>query len=355
LRSLERAIMRAAVDLVVPCDERAVRQLHRLHAKTHSADVRAVIERSLGPPESFHPATTRHDLLTRAGQEGVRTPLSMEIRRPEDLLEWGRQQPFPWVVKADGSWSGFGVRIVQDLAAAQAAYHALIRPLTLRHALREALVERDYFAFAPWYAQERPSISVQSYVDGWPANCAVACWQGEVLAGICAESVTTVSSTGPSTVARIIDNPDMLDAARRVVAALGLSGLVGFDFMIEASTGTAFMIEMNPRCTPLATVHMGPGRDLTAALVARLTGQPQRDRAPVTERDIVVFFPHTWENDRHSPFLHTGYHDVPWEQPALLRALVQLERRERSWVLRQLRRLWLKHRNRRGEPSITSR
>jgi predicted ATP-grasp superfamily ATP-dependent carboligase len=183
---------------------------------------------------------------------------------------------------------------------------------------------------------------VQRYVDGWPANVGVACWQGEVLAAVCAESVATTSATGPSTVARVIENAEMLDTAKRVVAALGLSGMIGFDFMIEAATGDAYLIEMNPRNTPICAVRLGPGRDLAEALVARLAARPVRERPARTERDIVVFFPDTWRADPANHFLHSGYHDVPWEQPELVRVLMEPERRERYWVLRLLRRLWLR-------------
>lgn len=184
-------------------------------------------------------------------------------------------------------------------------------------------------------------MSVQGYVDGWPANIGVACWQGEVLAATCAEAVATSSATGPSTVARIINNPEMIDAATRIVRALGLSGMIGFDFMIEAATGVAYLIEMNPRNTPVCAVRLGPGRDLAEALVARISGRAVRERSARTERDIVVFFPDTWEEDPASHFLQSGYHDVPWEQPDLVRRLMLPKRRDRNVVWRVLRRVWL--------------
>jgi predicted ATP-grasp superfamily ATP-dependent carboligase len=184
-------------------------------------------------------------------------------------------------------------------------------------------------------------MSVQGYVDGWPANIGVACWQGEVLAATCAEAVATTSATGPSTVARLIDNPEMIDSATRIVKALGLSGMIGFDFMIEAATGAAYLIEMNPRNTPICAIRLGHGRDLAEALVARISGRPVRERPPRTERDIVVFFPDTWREDPASHFLHSGYHDVPWEQPDLVRTLMLPDRRDRYRIWRVLRRAWL--------------
>jgi biotin carboxylase len=265
----------------------------------------------------------------------------MPVSAAADLQRWGERQPFPWVLKADGSWAGFGVRIVHSLAEAEAAYQDMIRPVALWTVMRQATLERDLFWFSPWLRRTRPAISVQSYIDGWPANCAVACWQGEVLACIAAESVTTQSQTGPSTVARIIDNAELLATAKRVVRALGCSGLVGFDFMIEAATGSAHIIEMNPRVTPICTVRLGPGRDLVEALLARAAGRPERVHQPVTERDVVVFFPHTWRQDPGNVHLRTGYHDVPWEEPDLVRTLMQPELRDRYWFLRGLRRLLL--------------
>jgi hypothetical protein len=341
LHALQSALEEISPDLVIPCDERAVRHLHQLHAVCNDRRQTRIIERSLGSGNGFATAAARHELLMLARRQGVRVADSMPLSSVDDLQRWGSQQPFPWVLKADGSWAGFGVRIVRSLEEAEAAYHQMIKPPRLWLAIREALLERDMFWFAPWLRQVRPAMSVQSYVDGWPANCGVACWEGEVLAGICAESVTTQSQTGPSTVARIIENPEMLEAARRVVHTLGSSGLVGFDFMLDAATGAAYMIEMNPRVTPICTVRLGPGRDLTEALLSRCVGRPANDRPAVTERDMIVYFPHTWRQDPTNAYLQAGYHDVPWEEPALVRALMRPELRERYWFTRGLRHVWL--------------
>lgn len=338
LTALQNAIRQVEPDIIVPSDERTVRHLHWLHAVTDDLAVRHLIERSIGPADSFALTTTRHDLLMVARDLGVRVPESASLASLSDLRAWAARQPGPWVVKADGSWAGFGVRVVAGLSEAETAWRALARPVSGMHALRETLLEKDLFWWRPWLKRVRPAMSVQSFVDGWPANCAVACWQGEVLAGVAAEAVSTQSSTGPSTIARIIEGPEMLDAAGRVVGALGLSGFVGFDFMIEAATGLPYMIEMNPRTTPISTVRLGPQRDLVEALLAKVSGREVRSYTPVTQREIVVFFPHTWRQDPSSPYLHSAYHDVPWEEPALVRALMRPEIRDRYWMLRTLRR-----------------
>ncbi len=339
--SLESAIRRLRPDIVIPCDEITVRDLHDIARDTASPPVRQSIVRSTAPVPRFPTIVSRAALLSLASQLGVRVPKSQPLPDIGALEQWMKDNAPPFVLKADGSWAGFGVRIVPDAAAARAAYTAMTRRASGRLALRESLLEGNYFGIRPWLRRERPSMSVQQFIDGWPANIGIACWQGEVLASVCAEAVATTSATGPSTVARIVRNPEMEDAARRVAGALGLSGMIGFDFVIEAATGDAHMIEMNPRNTPICAMRPGQGRDLAEALVARLAGRPQRERPARTDRDIIVFFPDTWQEDPSSLFLRTGYHDVPWEEPGLVRILMQPERRERYGILRGLRRLWL--------------
>jgi hypothetical protein len=274
----------------------------------------------------------------------------MPLPTREALDQWTKTNATPFVLKADGSWAGFGVRIISDTTVAKDAFARMTRPISLRMAVRESLLEGNHFDFRSWFSRERPTMSAQGYIDGWPANIGVACYQGEVLAATCAEAVATTSATGPSTVARIIHNAEMIDSATRIVKALGMSGMIGFDFMIEAATGAAYLIEMNPRNTPICAVRLGPGRDLAEALVARTAGRPVRERPSRTERDIVVFFPDTWQENPASHFLNSGYHDVPWEQPDLVRTLMLPGRRDRYRIWRVLRRAWLAINARRNNP-----
>lgn len=342
LASLESALRQLGPEFIIPCDERTIRDLHQLSHVTPYLHLRLLIERSVGPAAIYPTVRSRDALLALARREGVRVPPSMPLPDIAALDQWIAAHPAPFVLKADGSWAGFGVRIISDAAAARGAYVQMTRPASGRLAIREMFLEGNSFGVRSWLRRERPAMSVQGYIDGWPANIGIACWQGEVLAATCAESVATESATGPSTVARIIQNDEMLQAARKIVKALCLSGMIGLDFMIEAATGAAYLIEMNARNTPICSVRLSAGRDLTEALVARLAGRPMRERPPRTERDIVVFFPDTWRHDPASQFLRNGYHDVPWEQPELVRRLMKPELRERYWYMRMLRRAWLK-------------
>jgi carbamoylphosphate synthase large subunit len=341
-RGLEAALRRLQPDIVIPCDERTVRDLHAVAQATRHQDIKLLIEGSTAPAGHFPIITSRTALLAVAQRHGVRVSPSMPLPDVGALDRWTADHTTPFVLKADGSWAGFGVRIISNAATAKDAYARMVRPISARVALRESVLEGNHFEFRAFLRRERPAISVQGFVDGWPTNIGVACWRGEVLAATCAEAIATTSATGPSTIARIIHNTEMIDAATRIVRALGLSGMIGFDFMIEAATGAAYLIEMNPRNTPICAIRLGPGRDLAEALVARIAGRPVRDRPARTQRDVIVFFPDTWQEDPASHFLRTGYHDVPWEQPDLVRSLMLPKRRDRYWFWRVLRRAWLR-------------
>jgi hypothetical protein len=120
---------------------------------------------------------------------------------------------------------------------------------------------------------------------------------------------------------------------------LGLSGLIGFDFMIEAATGAARLIEMNPRNTPVCHISLGPGRDLIGALTVQLSGREKPHNAAATSNDIIALFPDAWMADPESNFLYSGYHDVPWDEPALVNELIRPKLRDRLWIMQQVRRL----------------
>ncbi|HEV2716455.1 MAG TPA: hypothetical protein VGU64_14430, partial [Terriglobales bacterium] len=76
-------------------------------------------------------------------------------------------------------------------------------------------------------------------------------------------------------------------------------------------------------------------RDLPAALYAAVSGQAVQPTAKLTENDTIALFPHEWLQDPASSFLQSGYHDVPWQEPELVRACVRTRVKRRGWYSRQ--------------------
>jgi hypothetical protein len=334
LKSLADAVEATKPDFIVPGDDLATSQLHQLHEQQRRRGEKgrwlcALIERSLGAPECFPVVYARAAFMALAQKAGIRAPRTAVIASLGELREWIAQMGLPTVLKANGTSGGDGVRVVHTLEQAEQAFCALAAPPVLARAVKRALVDQDKTLVWPSLLRRRSVVNAQEFVAGRESTSAVACWEGSVLASLHFEVINKRDAAGPSSVLQLIENAEMSAAAEAMAGRLNLSGLHGFDFMLEAHTGNAYLIEINPRATQVGHLTLGPGRDLPAALFAALSGEPYRPAAKQTESQTIALFPQEWMRDPLSPFLRSGYHDVPWEEPELVRACLR-KRSKRS-------------------------
>ena len=110
LESLLEAVSQTRPEMIVPCDDRAVTHLHQLHAAATEMGeagiwIKNLIEKSIGPPESFAVASSRFRLWQVAKAENVLVPEMKLLASLTDLDSWRRDRPLPWILKADGSWA----------------------------------------------------------------------------------------------------------------------------------------------------------------------------------------------------------------------------------------------------------
>lgn len=320
VRSVSEAIEKAHADLVVPTDDLATAHLHEIHRAAESLGqagekIGLLIENSLGAKESFATVASRVALLRVAREEGVRVPEFAAIEDASGLEEWIRRAGVPTVLKADGTSGGDGVRIVRTAHDAKRAFQALQAPPFFARAAKRAIFDNDLTLLLPSVLRRKHSVIAQSFVEGTEATSLFACWHGEVIGELHFEVVSKQDSGGPSTVLRLVENEEMKAAARKIAKRLKLSGFYGLDFMLDKATRNAYLLELNPRTTQVGHLTLGPGRDLPAALFAAIRGGDCRPAAPLTEKDLIVLFPQEWTRDPESPFLESGYHDVPWDEP----------------------------------------
>jgi len=339
LVSLRAAINSAAPDLIIPCDDNAAAHLHQLYvhagAAGSSADaLRGLIARSLGTPEACALATARGRLMAFAAKEGVRVPETTIVATASELRAWLTQHGFPAVIKIDCTWGGEGVSIVHNHEEAQGIFGLLALRPAMVNAMAHMLLDRDPSSFLNSRKAARRTVTVQNFIQGTPANRAVACWQGRVLAGTSVEAIRTQHPTGPATVVRIIEHPEMSEAAKRLAGRLGISGLWGIDFVLEASTGAAYLIEINPRATPICHLPLAAGQNLPAALYTQLAGIPPRAPSAMIDHDVIAMFPGEWRRDPASPYLRSDYHDIPWDEPALIQDCIDRPWSERGLIAR---------------------
>lgn len=329
LDSLKTAINEFDPEIIVPACDRGVQHLHNLHAISQEQGsvgrkVSALIERSLGSPDSFPVVSSRWSLLETARAEGIVVPKTSPVESLADLKRWNDELESPAVIKADGTWGGRGVRIPRNAQEAERCFLELTQPPRVAELIKRILLNRDRDWQVRDWKRSRPAVIIQSLINGRPANCAVVCSQGKVLAGIAVEVVRAQGSTAPATLVEIVEGTEMMRAAERIARRLGISGFFGLDFVIENGSGSTYLIEMNPRCTPPCPLPLGKGHDLVAAMWAHLVGQPLPETQSVTPKRRIAYFPQAWMSAEgcHDTLLDTSYHDIPRDEPALIHELL---------------------------------
>jgi glutathione synthase/RimK-type ligase-like ATP-grasp enzyme len=342
--TLRAAIGKSVPDLVIPCDDPAAFNLQHLYEDSDSDSAadrlqRQLIERSLGRVNACLDAASRMTIMTMAAEMGIRVPPGAPINGPDELQRGLEAVGFPAAIKIDGTSGGTGVAIVTNELDAKRAYRAAtVRPAVGKAAL-QTMLHRDESFLRRALQRRRSPVSLQAFIDGKPANRAVACWRGRVLAGVSVEAICTQHASGPATVVRLIDNAEMAQAAAQLVRRLECSGLWGFDFILESDTADAYLIEVNPRATPMSAVALANEYPLPAALCSRLRDEPLRAVNVAPNHPLIAMFPYEWRRDPASPYLRSAFHDVPWEEPALVRECMEIPWSERGVVARITKRV----------------
>ena len=334
VRSFRNALEISAPDLIVPADDRSTHLLHELYwneVRQHPTGSRlaSLIERSLGSADSFPVVESRAKFLARANDLSIRVPKSIELSGSEALHEVASEFGYPFVLKADGTSGGYGVRIVHSQDESRSAFRSLHAPPMLARAIKRAIIDRDRNLLLPALTRRIPTISAQMFVQGSDVTSTVACWEGKVLGALHFEVVRKRYELGPASVMQWIDHPEMQAAVEKIVADMKLSGIHGFDFVLEKATGHAYLVEINPRTTQVGHLRLGEGRDLPGALCAASRGSEPARSMPVCSGQTVALFPQEWMRDPASTFIKESYHDVPWEEPKLLQLCIDRAKKQR--------------------------
>lgn len=288
-------IARERPALVVPGDDRACEYLNSVEAlSARSADpaqrwISDCIAQSLGMATGRALGLLKSRFVGIACEEGIRVPSTQPVPDVATLRRLLAKETLPIVLKQDASHGGQGVRIADDRETAERA-------------------------FADLQLRADSTVALQAFVAGVPANRAVFCWRGEVLAGISVEVVQTMTRNGPASVVRLLDSLEMQTAAERLVRRLGLSGFIGFDFIRTGEGDTTYLLEMNARPTQICHWALGPAQDPIGALKGVLSGDggvPDGPRPLAGAGGTIALFPWELWRDPASAHLSTATHDRP--------------------------------------------
>jgi hypothetical protein len=297
MESLCQAMATARADMIIPCDDLAAELVGREHG--------------IAPIK-------RMEFLIAAAKAGAPCVGAVALDNQDGLEAAIRRLGLPLVIKSDNSWGGEGVVIAQTRQEALAAFRRLMPQSRLRNIARAMRGRGSHFLIRALHPVAA-DLSAQPFVEGRPATSSIACWRGEVVAAHHFDVVSSSTPTSPASVIAVAACPQMQEAARTVARAFNLSGLFGLDY-IRDTKGNVYLLEMNVRATP--TTHLVLQSDLPAALLSA-AGLTARPRPPVTDKTEIALFPREWLHDPASPWLARAFHDVPWDDPEVVRACVR--------------------------------
>lgn len=287
-------------DFVIACDDVGIRALNRLYHKLEGSDseddakVRDLLISSKGSPEYFHLIRSKHLANALAHKIGIRAPRQRTCRDYEELRSVAEDFGLPLVVKGEHGMAGLGVRICSSNAELLGGW------------------ER---------AKSKGDVAAQEYVAGDLYFSNSAAYSGKVAATNVFQSIKTSGGvTGPSSVIQSRRHAEIEEATRIFVEHTGYSGILSLDFIVN-SNGEAYFLECNPR--PINATHLGRrlGNDLFHALYMSMNGEAYKGSSK--ENELIALFPREWKRDPASRYLWQAFHDVPWDEPAILKALMR--------------------------------
>jgi len=305
-RDLAEVIRQWKPDLIVPQDATAHQVLNYLGMQAASAvacpEVIMRVKRSLG---DNRPVALRS---LRAMVQGSLTAVGLPILPARgvtclmDIVEFANDEGWPVILKREGSQNGEGVAICANRLQAEAV-------------------------LVSWNVTSANPIMVQKYLNGPVTRHSLSALDGRVLA-----EVTGVQIHGrrddprqAPTVVRLASTPAVSAIAERLVGHWRLTGFSGFDFLCDPVSGQYYLIDFNPRINSLSHLGFLVGRDLSAALYDGLSGQSGRSSALITPAlpdTYATVFPFEWQRDPRSPYLSQCASDTPWDDPPLLKAVL---------------------------------
>lgn len=309
-------------DLIIPGDDTSVELLHAfaLHDETNrdavDREMMALIRASLGDPAQFLAVERKSALVKLGNDPTLLFPIQAALHEQDDLFAVANRVGYPLVLKRDRGAGGTQVAVLETEAALRT------------HATASGAFTTD------GSGRVRPNAGtrflIQRRVEGWNASVSFAALRGALVASFAYRRRCGDGRLGPTTVAERIDRDDLIRQAAGLVRRFGFTGLGGVDFVVEggggeddakADGGLGRVIEFNPR--PTITTHLGAlfGRDLCAALRLALAGDPVPPPA-APRHEVIALFPGEWRRDPESRYLETAHHDVPWDEPDMVKALL---------------------------------
>lgn len=299
--------------LVLPCDDMAFRLMQTLALSPPGGmrpelhlQLSTLIGDSLGDTRFYRTSVEKTLLPAAAEALGIRVPPYAIINTLAAAQMFANARGYPVVLKRNLSTAGEGVAIVESRDQLDGAFESLARadPSAVMHA-------------------EAGTLLIQSLIAGDVHYENTAAWNGSRIAGFAVHRLESADVKGPAAVIRCYRSDEIRDFSSRLVRGLGMTGLFATEYIVERSTGSAYLLEVNRRMTPGMHVGSRIGVDLCLALHSAIQGAAMTTRTDIDrdEEYLNVHFPQEWMRDPRSRYLRDYPVDVPWDEPELFKTM----------------------------------
>jgi hypothetical protein len=319
VHALAATVRATSPRLIIPGDDTALRLLQWLVLAPHDglapelqAELSALIVISLGNPAYYRDSIEKTLFPNAAEKVGVRVARWSIVRSAAEAEEFAAAVEFPIVLKRSVSWASSGVRICRNGVELGAAFTELVEA-----------AKHDFALHGP------EGLLAQAYVQGATRFYTCVSWKGALVAGYAGEIlVWSEPGRGVPTVNRYYRDDNLRAATARLIAGFGISGFIAVEFIAGSGNEEPFAIEINRRL--VGGSHRGaPMRvDHWSALRSVLSGTAITTRTDLepNEEHVCVNFPQEWLRDPESRWLREYPVDVPWDEPKLIEAMLQLRK-----------------------------
>jgi predicted ATP-grasp superfamily ATP-dependent carboligase len=228
-----------------------------------------------------------------AQEAGIPVP-RFRVLAEEDDLPRGTWRGTPTVAKAEESLSGSGVRIIhsaEELADVNATMTA--RPMLFQE-----------------YKTGQVGATAALFDHGKPK-----CWFSYLLRRNWPNPLASASAL------EMYWHPEIEATLVRLGEMTEFHGFCGLDWVLDESTGTPFILEMNPRPTPGLYVSHLAGVNFSAAIADWLEGGDSVQRPSETASGMHRMFPQNLFrsiDDHDAVEFFQTFADAPWTDPKLL-------------------------------------
>ncbi len=326
-KTLFDAIRKYNIKMVIPGGDNEIKYLYQLIRKDYlrlfrvSHDALQTLTNS-NNPDSYYKLGNKSELQTLARQLNIPNPNNRIITSFQEIKEMSSTLQYPIVLKRDYGSYGAGVKICSNTEELMEAYQVLsLKKVSMSPLTKIKIGLKKSFGLPVF--QHAENISVQDYIKGETCTHNLFASHGEVLS-----SFTHVNkecyppSTGPSSVIRVIKNKAIEKAAALIINNCKFSGFASFDFMLDENE-IPYILECNPRPTP--TMHLS---DLCGANLCEMVNlhfdrsrDTDSDPYPDLVHETIALFPNELKRDPLSRYVRECYHDVPYDDPSLLKQM----------------------------------